>query len=88
VTSPNVPLQNRSPDATNEAMDKAISTYTSLDDMKADEYREWQALPAHERMRAVARMTIAAYRMKEPALNVRRLQRTLVHLQRPKKLSI
>jgi hypothetical protein len=65
-------------------MDKAISTCTSLDDMKADEYRDWQKLPAHERMSAVAEMTLAAYRMKEPALDVRRLQRTLVHLQRPK----
>jgi hypothetical protein len=33
-------------------MDKAISSYTSLDHMKADEYRDWQALPAHERMSA------------------------------------
>ena len=84
MTSPSVPLQNRSLNATNEEMDKAISTYTSLGDMKADEYRDWQDLPDHERMSAVAEMTLAVYRMKEPALDVRRLQRTLVHLQRPK----
>jgi len=76
-------LQNLFPSATNEPMDKAISTYTSLDDMKSDEYRDWQELPAHERMSAVAELTLAAYRMREPALDVRRLQRTLVHLQRP-----
>jgi hypothetical protein len=64
-------------------MDKAISTYTSLDAMKADEYRDWQELPAHERMGAVAELTLEAYLMREPALDVRRLQRTLVHLQRP-----
>ena len=64
-------------------MDRVISTYASLDDMKADEYREWQKLPAHERMNAVAEITLAAYQMKEPAPDVRRLQRTLVHLQRP-----
>jgi hypothetical protein len=79
----NVLLQNLPPGATNEPMDKAISRYTSLDQMKSDEYRNWQELPAHERMSAVAELTLAAYRMREPALDVRRLQRTLVHLQRP-----
>jgi hypothetical protein len=34
-------------------MDKVISSYTSLDNMKADEYRDWQELPAHERKSAV-----------------------------------
>ena len=71
--------------ATNEAMNKAIVTYTSLDDMKAEELREWRALPAHERLRAVSEITLAAYRMKEPAQDVRRIQRTLVHLQRPQR---
>jgi hypothetical protein len=31
-------------------MNKVISAYTSLGDMKADECRDWQELPAHERM--------------------------------------
>jgi hypothetical protein len=66
------------------AMEKVVSTYQSLDDMKAGEYRDWQELPAHSRMRAVAEITLAAYQMREPANDVRRLQRTLVHLQRPK----
>jgi hypothetical protein len=52
-------------------MNKVIFTYTSLDPMKADEYREWQELPPHERMTAVAELTLAAYRTKEPALDVR-----------------
>ena len=64
-------------------MDKVIRTFTSFDAMKADEYRDWQERPPHERMDAVAEITLAAYRMKEPAPDVRRLQRTLVHLQRP-----
>jgi hypothetical protein len=64
-------------------MDKVIRTFTSFDAMKADEYRDWQERPAHERMGAVAEITLAAYQMKEPAPDVRRLQRTLVHLQRP-----
>jgi hypothetical protein len=64
-------------------MDKLIRTFTSFDAMKADEFRDWQERPAHERMDAVAEITLAAYQMKEPAPDVRRLQRTLVHLQRP-----
>ena len=63
-------------------MDKTIRKYASLDAMKVDEYRDWQQLPVHERMKA-ADMTLAAYLTKEPALDVPRLQRTLVHLQRP-----
>jgi hypothetical protein len=66
-------------------MDKVIRKYASLDAMKADEYRDWQRLPAHERMNAVADITLAAYQMKGPAPEVRRLQRTLVHLQRPER---
>jgi hypothetical protein len=64
-------------------MDKVIRTYTGHEDLKADEYREWQRLPVSERMNAVAALTLAAYQMKETAPDVRRLQRTLVHLQRP-----
>jgi hypothetical protein len=64
-------------------MDKGIRKFESLEDMKADEYKSWQELPAHERMSAVAELTLAAYHMKEPAPHVQRLQRTLVHLERP-----
>lgn len=69
--------------ATNEPMDKVIHQYSSFDALETEEYRDWQALPPHERMRAVAEITLATYHMKEPARNVRRLQRTLVHLQFP-----
>jgi hypothetical protein len=77
-------LQTTIPGATNEAMDKTIRTFSSLDEMKAAELREWQALPAYERLRAVAEMTLAAWRMKEPSQDVAGIQRTLVHLQREK----
>ena len=73
------------PGATINLMNKTIVTYASLDEMKAAELREWQALPAYERLRAVAEMTLAAWRMKEPSLDVDRIQRTLVHLQREKR---
>jgi hypothetical protein len=66
-------------------MDKTIRVYDSLDEMKADEYRYWQSRPVHERMDAVAELTLALYAMKEPAAGVPRLQRTLVRLQRPRR---
>ena len=69
--------------ATNERMDKVIRKYTSFDLLKTEEYRDWQELPAQERMDAVAEITLAAYQMKGRTPDVRRLQRTLVHLQRP-----
>ena len=66
-------------------MDKAITTFESLEDLKAEELRQWQSLPAHERLRAASELTLALYRMKEPDRDVRRIQRTLVHLQREKR---
>jgi hypothetical protein len=50
-------LQTPIPGATINLMNKAIVTYASLDEMKDAEMREWQALPAHERLRAAAEMT-------------------------------
>jgi len=37
-------------------MDKTIRKYASFEEMKADEYREWQALPCHERLRAITEL--------------------------------
>jgi hypothetical protein len=39
-------------------MDKRITRYTSLQAMKADEYRLWQRLPGSERLRAVMDSTL------------------------------
>jgi hypothetical protein len=66
-------------------MDKVIREYSSLDAMKADEYRDWQQLPVHERMRAVVELSLAAYQMKGQAPDVQRLERTLVHLPFPER---
>jgi hypothetical protein len=64
-------------------MDKAICKHANLDALKTDEYRNWRELPAHERMKVVVEITLAPYQMKELTPDVARLQRTLVHLQRP-----
>jgi hypothetical protein len=64
-------------------MDKTVRKYASLDEMKADDYREWQEQPGYERLNAAAALSLAAYQMKEPTRDARQgLQRTLVHLQR------
>jgi hypothetical protein len=66
-------------------VDKTIRIYTSHKEMKADEYRYWQSRPAHERMAAVAELTLAAYALKGTTLNVPRLQGPVVCLQRPRR---
>jgi hypothetical protein len=66
-----------------ERMDKTIRKYTSLDEMKADEYRYWQSRPVHERTDAVSEITQDLYAMKGAAPDVPPLQRTLVRVQRP-----
>jgi hypothetical protein len=66
-------------------MDKRITRYDSVEAMKAAEYRAWQRLPPRERIRAVMDITVATYAMKGHALDVPRLQRTLVRLQRPER---
>ena len=64
-------------------MDKTIRRFSSLDEMKAEEYRYWQSVSVAERMRAVAEITLEAYALKGQSPDVQRLQRTLVRIQRP-----
>jgi hypothetical protein len=63
-------------------MDKSVRKYTSLVDMKADEYRYWQSRPAEERLQAVSQLTQELYAMKGLITDVPRLQRTIVRFQR------
>ncbi|AMN48259.1 hypothetical protein ACG33_14360 [Steroidobacter denitrificans] len=64
-------------------MDKRIIRYTSLEEMKAADKRAWQRLPPGERIRAVMEITTSVYAMKGHVLDVPRLQKTLVRIQRP-----
>jgi hypothetical protein len=66
-------------------MDKTIAIFDSLEELKAAELRDWQSLPGHQRLQAVSELTLALYRMKEPERDVRRIQRTIVCLQREKR---
>ena len=67
-------------------MDKRIRKFASLAEMKADEYRAWQQLPPHERMRATAEISLATFRANGAATDAPRLQKTLAHLQRPARI--
>jgi hypothetical protein len=63
-------------------MDKKITRYSSLQAMKADEYRSWQRLPGSERIRAVMDLNLGLYAMKGQAEDAPRLQRTIIRFQR------
>lgn len=63
-------------------MDKTIRVYASHKEMKAGEYRYWQSRPVHERLAAVAEITLATYAMKGAAPDVPRLQGPLIRLPR------
>ena len=69
----------------NDGVEKTIRAYSSLEEMKADEYRYWQSRPVHERMNAVAELTLSLYRMKDQATDAPRLQRVVEVLQRPRR---
>jgi hypothetical protein len=62
-----------------------LRKYTSLGEMKADEYRYWQSRPVYERMDAVEELNLSAYAMKglEPEPDVPRIQRLVVRLSCP-----
>jgi hypothetical protein len=66
-------------------MDKTIRKYSSLDEMKADEYRYWQSRPVWERMDAVEELIRTAYALKgwEMPPDVPRLQRPFVRVPFP-----
>jgi len=62
-----------------------VRKYTNFDEMKADEYQDWQSRPAHERLDAVEQMIETAYALKEWKIepDVPRLHRPFVRLQVP-----
>ncbi len=66
-------------------MDKTLRKYSSLDEMKADEYRYWQSRPAHERIDAVEEMVNTAYALKgwEPEPSKPRAEWPVLRLRCP-----
>jgi hypothetical protein len=55
-------------------MDKRITRYSSHTEMKADQYRAWQRLPANERIRAVMDLNLELYALKGRVSDAPRLQ--------------
>jgi hypothetical protein len=65
-------------------MDKTIRGFTSFDEMKMEEYREWQAMPGLARLSAAAELSMSLFPGKgSPGDLQQGLQRTFVRLQRP-----
>ena len=66
-------------------MEPIVRKFTSLAEMKAEEYRYWQSRPTAERMDAVSSMTLSAYALKGLAPDVPRLQGPVVRVPRPRR---
>ena len=63
-------------------MDKTIRKFASFEDLKDEEYRYWQSLPASERIRAGHQLSIEGYRANGHTADGRELKTTLVRFQR------
>lgn len=63
-------------------MDKSLQKYSSLDAMKAAEYRYWQAVPAYERIKAAWRISAELYRLNGVLPDAQSLRSSFVRLQR------
>jgi hypothetical protein len=63
-------------------MDKRITRFNSLEEMKAAQIDAWQKLSGSERIRAVTDITTELYKLKNKGRDVPRLQRTLIRLKR------
>jgi hypothetical protein len=64
-----------------ERVDETIGKHSSAsgaDEVKADEYRYWQSRPVHERMAAVAELSLAMYGIKGTVQDPPKMERTLV----------
>jgi hypothetical protein len=58
------------------------SSATDLDELKAEEYRYWQSRPVHERMDAVAELSLAMFGIEGTVQDAPKLERTLVRFER------
>jgi hypothetical protein len=63
-------------------MDKTTRKFASFEDLKDEEYRYWQSLPASERIRAGYQLSVEGYRANGYTADGRELKTTLVRFQR------
>jgi hypothetical protein len=80
----NEPFDTNSPEFRARAEQRrrtwSMTRFDDFNQIKADEYRHWHAQPDHIRIAAISELAMEHYTMK--GLHVRRLQRTLVRLER------
>ena len=69
-------------------MEKTTRKAASFEEMKQEEYRYWQSVPASERIRAGDEMSVEGYRAYGYSGDGRELKRTLVRFQRGTTLSM
>ena len=63
-------------------MDKTITHFGSIQATRTAAIRDWQRLPASERMKAVTDLSLELYQMKGLVTDdIPRIQRTLVRIQ-------
>jgi len=70
----------------NEPMDKTLRRFSSLDEMKAEQRRLWEAVPSQERFDAITEAMAEAFAFKtgeDPY--AREFCRTLTRVERPQR---
>lgn len=61
----------------NRAQRFTLKRYSSLDDMKMDEFAYWQGRPGHERLKAASDVSSRLYAAKHGSVDVSGLRRSL-----------
>ena len=64
-------------------MEITIRKFSSFQEMKDDEYRYWQSVPASERLAAAWELSVELYRMKGIQPDGSGLRRVAVRSERP-----
>lgn len=66
-------------------MDKTIRFVKDFDELKEEDYRYWQSVPAAERMKAVWELSLEGYQMKGLKPDGQELRRSVVRLELPRR---
>jgi hypothetical protein len=66
-------------------MEKTIRFVSDLNELKAQDYRYWQSVPAAERMKAVWELSVLGYQMKGFRPDGQELRRSVVRLELPRR---
>jgi hypothetical protein len=70
-----------------EPTNRTIRRVTDFKEQQAETYRYWQSRTVAERMQAVAEIVRDVYRMKGIDLDSRPVNKTIVRIKRPERIS-